>query len=191
MKNTTKGFIVPVIIIIAALALGGGAYAVKKSKQAHMKTDTSVEVRGNATSTNAQATSTQAKGSLKALLGMNQDVMCTFNGANTQGQAAGTVYISGPMMRGDFTSHASSTGTVESHMIRDKGDVYVWTGTQGAKLPYGQIEAAANSSKNKMQVDLNQQVDYKCSPWTPETSKFSLPGTVKFIDVSAMLKAAI
>ena len=50
---------------------------------------------------------------------------------------------------------------------------------------------AGTSGQANASVDLNQQVDYSCKPWRADNSKFTVPSSVTFTDLSAMMKGGI
>ena len=61
-------------------------------------------------------------------------------------------------------------------MIRSGDDMYVWSGTVGSKMsvPSKMEDKNPNSSDTK-NVSLDQKIDYKCSPWSKDDSKFAIP----------------
>jgi hypothetical protein len=189
MKNTQRGFVgIIVIIIIAALAIGGGTYyAHKKSvekKQNSELNDPKWNSETQATSTVDVKAGLNGKGSLRSLLATGKSVMCTF----TSDKSSGTVYVADGKMSGTFTA-----GTYTGNMVSDGKTYYVWSGTQGVKMSLdASTEAHANNStQSQGNVDINQNVDYKCSEWKKDESKFVLPPTVKFIDLQAMLNTKV
>ena len=121
---------------------------------------------------------------------MGQNLSCTFSNSTAGQSSTGTVYISGTMMRGDFTSQIKSSTNVQSHMIRSGDQIYVWSGAQGAKMAFAGLDASASTQSNGS-VNLDQKVNYKCTPWTVDNGQFTPPTNVKFIDLSAMMKGAV
>ena len=192
-----------IIAIVAVLAVGGGAYVITKNKQA--KVD--IEAEGNLetqANSNADANANvnanlgvnaniNAKGSLRSLLGLGQSTVCTFSSTAGGTSSSGTVYIaSSGSMRGDFSSQTSSGAQASSMIVKD-GYSYVWSGSQGVKMNV-ESNASANSgasAQTKQSVDLDSQVDYDCKAWTVDQSKFTLPSTVDFVDIDAMLKGSL
>jgi hypothetical protein len=170
-----------VIAIIAILAIGGGAYVVSKNKA---KVKTGVEGNGEL---NANA---NAKGSLRSLLGMGKNVMCTFESTSGDNTSSGTVYITADgAMRGDFKMGTGADAQTSSMLVKD-GTSYVWSGTKGVKMAAsGEAQANANAQVQKS-VDLDSQVQYSCSDWAVEQSKFDLPAGVEFVDLKAMMNIA-
>jgi hypothetical protein len=75
-------------------------------------------------------------------------------------------------------------------IVKDK-IAYAWTGSQGVKMDATKATASAGASAQaKSAVDLDSQVDHKCTDWTSDASKFVVPTTVKFLDLEAMMKAS-
>ena len=206
MKNIqlNRGFgpLLIIIFIAAALAVGGGVYysakkakAPEKEAPGYMEEKTTQkkmetgEIETKAT-TSISANVGIGNGSIRSLLTMGKDVSCTFSQKITKGEIKGTVYISGNMMRGDFTTTGSASGNMESHMIKNGDEVNVWSGNQGAKMAMSKMGGSA-SSQTEGQVNLDQKGEYKCSDWHKDESKFSLPSEVKFLDINAMMKSQI
>lgn len=199
-KKNLKGGFAPflVIAIIAVLAIGGGAYVVTKNKEAkkvQLEDNLDTEANANAdANANANANlginaNANAKGSLRSLLALGKNTMCTFTSTAGGINSSGTVYISvDGSMRGDFTSQ-TSTGTQTSGMIIKSGTSYAWSGSTGVKMSLTDLNKGASvSGSTKSNVSLDSQVDYKCVDWSKDESKFILPVGVKFTDFSAVLK---
>ena len=203
MKNTQRGFLIPlVIVIIAAAAVGGGVYYSKnKASSTETKQDTTPTSDMNHSaegdvSANAQVNANvnlggTGKGTLRSLFAMTKDTVCTYKGTNAQGSVSGTMYISGNMMRGDFTTTGQGEGAVDSHMIKNGDTVFAWTGNQGAKMDMKMLESKSADGATASQqngLDLNQNVEYDCKDWTKDASKFTPPTSVTFMDIAAMMK---
>jgi hypothetical protein len=195
--STEKGIAPLLILIIAAIVVAGGAgtyQAVKKNKDKGPKIDvevnatTTVQASGEATTT---ATSTKAEGkgngTLRSLLARSGDVVCAVNSSVASGGGEGTVYISGGMMRGDFTLKSSNNASIESHMIKTGDTMYAWSGSQGVKME-AKSPSATSSAQAQAAVNLDQSFSYECKTWTKDASKFVVPTSVNFIDLNAMLK---
>lgn len=104
---------------------------------------------------------------------------------NPAAPATGVVYVSGTDIRADFTAKPIMGGGMEisAHMIQTGGYVYSWTDmiAQGVKVAAASGAGAAASQG----FDMNAQVSYDCSPWTPDASKFAVPESVTFMEVNA------
>lgn len=192
INNQESGF-APIIIIaiIAVLAVGGGAYVAQKNKvKKEMQLDANVETQVNANLDVEAKANVNAKGSLRSLLAIGQNTMCTFTSTAGGITSSGTTYIgSNGDMSGNFSSTTSS-GTVASYMVMKGGMSYAWSGNQGVKMNVAEMNANSATSSNGQSVNLDSQVDYKCEPWVRDESKFTLPTSVTFMDLSAMMKMA-
>lgn len=189
-SNHNRGFgpLVVILVVAIAAAVGGGVYYTKKQsgKPLMMKGEEKTKVEG---SSNA---SMRAKGSLRALLSLGGSQKCLITGTSAQSSTSGTVYVSGSMFRGDFTSNMEGRGEVQSHMIRTGNDVFVWSGSQGAKMNIDAIQSAGSSAQGQAQgqVDVNQEVDYECESWNKDEAMFAVPTNINFVDIAAMMQAA-
>ncbi len=193
--STQQGIIPIVIIIIAAIVVAGGAgtyQAVKKNKE--KKAAAEAELMASATvdaSIDVNATTTieaKGNGSLRSLIARNKDVVCTVSTTHSSGSSEGTLYISGGMMRGDFTVKSTNAATMESHMIQNAGTMYMWSGSEGVKMDTTASGNAQASAQTQSSIDLDQNYGYDCKDWSKDASKFSVPSTVNFMDLNAMIK---
>ncbi len=192
-RTHSQGF-APLLIIIAiaaVAAIGGGIYY-----HAHKKAAPAVSADASASATTtapAAATSTAgtaatSSASLRTFLSFTGSQKCDVSAETKNGGTTGVVFLHDGKLRGDFTSTISGTA-VSSHMIKSGDSVHVWSGSQGAVMLMSAMEAAQSSPKNTQQVTLDQQVSYSCTGWAPDDSQFAVPGSVSFVDVSAMMKA--
>ena len=188
MKN--KNLLVAVVIIL--LLLGGGAFYFLGQSHKNQTVDQSANKQASQNEMQKQSTE---KKSLKDFLTMSgsQSLQCTFSDKTTN--SSGTVFVDNNKMRGDFT--ASLDGKeMQSHMINDGSYVYSWTDGQkeGYKMSLATIKNAASENGTPapktpgQAVDMQKQVNYSCSPWSVDTTKFALPQGISFNDFSEMMK---
>ena len=176
-----------IIIAVIVLLLIGGALYLNLGKSSTNPKDTG-EMQGK-----TETAGEMVKGSLKSLFGAGKNVTCTVNNVDNNG--SGTVYVAGNKIRGDFTSKVDDK-TIESHFIQDTEFSYLWSSEmeQGIKMKadLGAEETAMSDNKNSQTsgteaVDLNKEVDYKCSNWSVDNSKFVPPSNIKFSDMSDLM----
>ncbi|HZJ18200.1 MAG TPA: hypothetical protein VFD45_01100 [Patescibacteria group bacterium] len=181
----SKGLIIVVIIILALL---GSALYLNLGKSSNTS-----ENKTNSMDKSNQTAGEMVKGTIKNLFGAGKNVKCAINSAENNG--TGTVYVAGKKMRGDFTSQVEGK-TVKSHFIQDEEFSYIWSSEmdQGIKMKadLGTEETSASNSKENSTVknqtmDLNKEVDYKCSNWTVDNSKFTPPSNIKFSDLTDLM----
>ena len=179
ITNQKSGFISILVVIIAVLVIGGGTfYAVKKNQN-----KAPVEVQSNTTVTE------NGEGSLRGLLALNKNLVCTYSRVDNSITNSGTIYITGNMMRGDFTTQTGASAAIESHMIRSGDDMYVWSGANGSKMNMSaMLDAKATTTASKSNgIDVDQKLNYKCVDWNKDESKFIVPASIKFMDLSSMM----
>ena len=162
------GAIVAVIIIGAA-----GFFLLKKPAQTPQESTTTQQT---------QPEESQTKGSIKNLLASGKNETCTVKYPVGEQMGEGTVYVSGKNLRGDFTM-TSEGKTFDSHMIQDETFIYSWLSLspQGAKMKIAELEKV-QASPTTESVDLDQEVDINCSSWSVDSSKFTPPADVNFME---------
>lgn len=119
---------------------------------------------------------------------------CEYTMKEGEMDQVGTVYFAGTeKMRGDISMTVPQTGKSVMHFIKDGETQYIWTEgqTTGMKMTWtAEDEAAAKETveDNTQNVDMNTKVSLKCSKWNPDGAMFTVPGNVKFQDLSEMMK---
>lgn len=172
--------VVAVIIIITA-----GVFLLSKKPSRPIQEETASQ------QSTSSAESTATRGSIKSLLGMGKNETCTVTYPSAEGETKGTVYVSGKKMRGDFTIKDTSGKEIESHMIADEAYNYFWSSatSQGMKMKIDDTAKATPTPNTQTQgADLDREVDYKCSSWPVDDSKFMPPTNIQFTDISQVMK---
>src|SRR3989344_3616219 len=105
-------------VIIAAVVLIG-AYAAFKGK-----------------SPLSPAATIMQSGSFRELAAAPSPQRCIVESTKAGATSSGTVYVASGLMRGDFTTEGTPSGTIESHLIVKNNVSYVWSSAapQGFKL---------------------------------------------------------
>lgn len=157
--------VITAVVIVLVLLLGGFLYMRKGSSLVAPQVQTA-----NQTPVNPATT-------LRDLISKGIAQSCTFTANNTQG----TVYVAGNKVRGDFNSTIDGKVTA-SHMIVDSNTSYLWMdGTsRGIKMsfdPNAQPSATPGASGS---FDAAATMNYKCSAWITDASKFTFPAGVTF-----------
>lgn len=159
-----------VILIVAA---GGAYFMFGRGQKAPETPTTAVETQEESSS----------KSSIAGLLASGKNQTCTVNYPAGDQITTGTVYISGKNVRGDFSSTVEAQN-IEYHMITDGEFLYSWSSTlpQGIKIKIDPTQPSPSPAAG--QVDLNTEVDVKCSSWSVDNSKFTPPADVTFREIS-------
>lgn len=170
-----------IIGIVAVLAVAGvGAYVAMNPGLISNYGGTAAVIENSQENESTSAGSTFAE-----LIARGQSVQCTFTYDDGQGNvSAGTVYMAagGAKIRGDFT--VTSPVATEAHLVRAGGYNYLW----GPQMPQGIKTKVTN--ENELTAGESSGFDpntkFSCKSWTMDDSAFSLPATIKFIDLDAM-----
>jgi uncharacterized protein YxeA len=180
--------IIAVVIVLLIAAVSAGAYFMTK------RTNKSADVMVDDNNTLVQDSSgnVMQKKSLRDLLGMSTAQQCTYSDADTE--TSGTAYIANQKMRADFSTVVNGK-SVMSHAIVSGDKMYYWVEgeTQGFTMSTANnvasddatYEEEATSSEG---VNIDKEIDYKCSNWAEDDSMFEVPSDVEFQDLSSMMQ---
>jgi hypothetical protein len=185
-------------VIIAVVVVGGGAY-VLMSRDGNQQAEThNINTQQQTENTVSSAKGVENfTGSFDDLFSLGKDTVCTFHQATGSSTTDGTMYIAAgeQKVRGDFTYASAQHGTLHGGMISDGTTVYTWSETPqgmfGAKMSIKQMEGGdvqGGETSGSQQYDPTKQVDYNCSPWSIDESKFTLPSNVQFTDMSQQMQ---
>jgi hypothetical protein len=169
-----------IAVVILLLLAGGWYYMTSK------KTDMTVSTQ-NPTGTTQPSTVSNLRDLISKGIAQN----CTFNTEKT----AGSVYVNGKSVRGDFDTTIDNA-VMKSHMIVKDNTSYIWTDGKGAGIKMSfdpsATPAATSSSSGTSggSFDPSVNMNYKCSVWIADNSKFDLPAGVTFSTFSIPSQAA-
>lgn len=182
MKN--KWLIIAAVIILIVL-IGGAAFLTMSSK-----TKPQPQSQTANTQTAKPQTTNSLKGTIIGLLSGGKTLNCQI--AYPDNKGTGSVYVSDKKFAGDFTMKGTDGKETTGHMISDGTFMYVWSSgiPMGIKMSLADAKnAAQNAGANANQsVDINQEVGLNCSPWIPDSSKFTVPTGINFRDMSKLLQ---
>lgn len=174
----SKKTIVAIVIIAVLLLIGFGIYKFaghsnKITKQAPSTTQTSKQT---------------TLASLKELIAGGVSQSCTYSADKT----SGTIYMGSGKVRADINmaESAENVQTSTSHMIILNGENYIWVEGKntGYKMTYNP-EASPSSTGNlssNYSLDPNTNMNYNCTPWLIDDTKFTLPKDVNFLDITKL-----
>ncbi len=120
------------------------------------------------------------------LMAAGQSTECTY--VNPDGSGSGTVHLAGGKMRMDMQVNENGA-TYPMHMIHDSQRMYSWGGPmgegQGIIMPANM--GGANPMGNSQQTNMDEEMDFTCSPWAGDPSQFEPPSDVTFQDMSQLM----
>jgi len=171
------------LIIGGVVIIGGGLYLVNSTPNDDQQGVVEEEAMTNEDFSDAN--------SLRALIALGRDLTCDFVHDDPEtGRSEGTVFLSGERMRGDFRITANGT-EMESHVIRNGSTGYTWgttpMGTVAIMFDISQEDDIASSNEGES-VDLDQNLEFECSAWSVDESKFAPPSDLDFQNVSAQMQ---
>jgi hypothetical protein len=179
-----------IVVVVILILLGAGVFYLLGSHSTSSQSQ-------QAAAPQSQPMQTTQKKSLLDFFSMAGSQKCTFS--NSTNNSSGTVYVSGGKMRGDFQS-SDNGKTNASHMINDGTYVYIWTDgqTSGYKLSLAavkqeqaQVSATPNNPSTKtpqQSVNMKQQANYSCGPWSSDATMFTVPTNITFTDYSSFMQ---
>jgi hypothetical protein len=182
MKNIGIAIAAVVVILIVAI---GGVFVLKSSKTP-AKTQTQ--------SVNTQAAKPQTTNSLKGtiigLVSGGKTVNCQVTYPDNKG--TGSIFVADKKFAGDFDMKGADGKETSAHVISDGVDMYVWSSglPMGIKMSLAAAKNAAQNPQANQSFNVNQEVNFNCNSWTPDTSKFTVPTNIQFRDMSGLLQGA-
>lgn len=180
------------IVIGVVVALGAlGVFVMSRNSSTATPENNSNSASDINTNENGENTPT----SLRSLMSFAENQQCSF--ADSETESEGNVYVSGGNMRGDFTTISDNT-TAGSHVIVRGDNLYLWmdSSEDGFRTSITEIEEATSEIGKYARdagsaLNLDQEVDYECSPWAADNTMFEVPTNVNFQDFGAMMQDAI
>jgi len=179
-------------VLVGVVAVGGVWYVVEQKSEVSEEADLEKEETEQMSEEDLSG-----MGSFSSLMGLGRNLTCDFSysASDAGGAVAGTVYIAGENIRGDFEMEQAGE-VYKSHMIQDGEMAYTWTtSSQGtfafkSEINKAETEASAQYSANAADrsMDLSQEVDYKCRTWNKDESKFVPPSNINFLSPEDMIQ---
>jgi hypothetical protein len=184
MKN--KPLIIAIIILILAVLVGGYFFMKNKPSNSTVGTEEKIEVPESS-----------KKMSLKDLMDLGKSQMCTFKYSSAAGTTEGTSYVANGKVRTDFKGTDPQGKPYSGGVIMDTEFMYSWNSqmSNGIKMPVSDaMEQKAQEAQEQPDevrheyVNPDAKVDYNCSSWSVDESKFTPPSTITFTDISSQME---
>lgn len=190
--------------VIAAVVIVGGGLYLMNSGSLSMTEDAAggTMLAGEESSDNGmvggdavapKATTGAFTGSFFDLAARGGNYKCDVQSSGTTAHTMGSVYVSGTNLRGDFTSLVSGK-TVESHMIKNGDQMYIWGGglEQGIMMKASSMQSgSASTATQGAGVSGTQSYGWNCAATGVDASKFAAPSDIEFMDVAAMMQGSV
>jgi hypothetical protein len=124
--------------------------------------------------------------SIKELMARNEPLSCTFVRDQAGTRVNGSIVVYNQDVRGDFDIEGGPSGSFASHFIVKDGTSYIWTSLApiGFKKPVAKTSGTSASPEDQASiVGINDKVDYSCTPWNADLTRFNLPSGITFSDL--------
>lgn len=154
------------------------------------KTDTNTQAINQVETNTPEVPATQGKKmAFTEFIKQGGSYKCSVNQNIQNMEMKGTVYISGALVRGDYSMQMEGMD-MNSYMVVRDGYTYTWSSmmpTMGYKakvietLPTTDPTTGASGSYS---WNADQIGDYDCAPWTKDDSVFAIPKEIDFKEVS-------
>ncbi len=128
-------------------------------------------------------TSGETGHSMKELLAAGVAQQCTFSDTTNNVTTQGTVYVGTGRLRADSTT-TDTLHTTVSHTIVLDNRAYVWVDG----MPTGfmmSLTGTTQAPPSQPGVSADKKINYQCSGWLVDQSKFNLPSSVEFMSAGA------
>ncbi len=162
-------------VLVAVVVVGGAYYTLKGDKSGAPEETTNREETGKKMAFSEFA---KSGGSYK----------CEVKQSMSDFENSGTVYISGGMMRGEFSTIAEGK-PIDTSFIYKGNIMYTWSSAMGAmgfKMeanPMASTEEA--SASGTYSWNTSEVGDYNCVAWEADSSRFELPAGITFRDLES------
>lgn len=173
-------------VIVVGLLLIGGFVLMNNTDD---NSGTNIEPAANNPSETNTTLSESEQTSLAKLFANKENLTCSFSYSEENSNIEGVGYFAGgDKMRVDYSGQFDGT---ESNFgtIVDGNTSYFWDNNtkEGyiTKVDPGTLQPSDDSTtSNSQNLDTNKDIDFKCSKWSVDSSKFNEPTNVKFTDFS-------
>ena len=137
--------------------------------------------------------------SFNELLASKAAQKCTFSRSDDFAQSTGVSYIAQGVVRTDATITFARTGAISrTSTLVTPDTMYEWDGEsgKGMKMSTSMMKSQGDTAPKAQDgtasafkdINLAQEYDYQCEPWTVDQSLLTPPTTVSFTDPSAMMQ---
>lgn len=174
MKN--KNLII--IAVVALLLIAGGIFYTMNKSAAPVNQQPSQN--NNMQSANENSGTNVVEASIKSFLTSGSSVSCTYSSSVEGTNMSGKLYANAGKIRQDFETQAEDM-KISGHMIMDSKDAYMWTDQMNMGFKFSIADMPTpGAEQNSNTPDINKNMKFSCSPWTPDNSQFEVPGNVTF-----------
>lgn len=178
-------------IAIGVLVVGGSTFAVYKINSNSDSKDLKSLIKNSQTNTGEgdQKNNGSYFETMTDLMARGKSMKCTYTQkVDNENTADGVVYMADKKARVEIIANKGTDHEGKMYSITDHEWSYSWTegSSKGFKMT---LKASELDKKQRESVsDMAKEIDFKCSSWKKDNSKFKAPSNIEFEDMSAMME---
>ena len=198
MKNKTIVIAIVIVLILIAgiwLLMGKKNNGAPESPAIGRNPQNQAAAGGNSV---AQNNSNTFAGTLSDLMAKKTPVNCQVSFDQNGMTQTQSMYFDGSNLRTDVVMNVAGQQNT-AHVVLKDGWEYMWSegGALGAAANMGtkinvsemkkqQAQAASGTPQNNRGLDIQRTMNFACSPWVPDATKFALPTDIQFQDMTSL-----
>lgn len=128
---------------------------------------------------------------LQSVFALGKTLECSFRTDGEGMVTEGTAFFDNGKLRVDTMYQGTSSVADTSSLIISGDSMYTWADTKAGsfaiKMPVSTLKAGGTPQRDG-EVSLQAKVRYDCKSWRVDGSVFVPPATIKFMDISEMMK---
>ncbi len=175
-------------VVVVAVVVVGGYFLMHSHKGGEEMAENQ---NGQAADQSAPAaqTDTSKKVPFADFLKQGGAYQCTVNQNVGGTETKGSIYVDNGMVSGTYNTTVQGIAMTSNVLVKD-GYSYSWSSMlpgQGfkAKVVSDTSASSGASASGSYSWNANQIGDYNCQAWTADSSKFEIPASITWKDVSA------
>jgi len=158
---------------------------------------------GTQTTTTTTTQTNTFSGSLADLMAKKSPVNCQVSFDQNGTTQTQSMYFDGTNLRTDMVITIAGQPNT-THLVIKDGWEYMWsdsaiagmTANTGTKINFSQLQkpqtpAAAGTTPSNGGLDTQKTMNFSCTPWIADASKFDLPANIQFQDLTSLTQTVV
>lgn len=182
---TKKTIALTAVVVVAILAIG--IFVTLRKNKFSGKSAVSETPKEE---TNISVETSEGKLSIKDLIAKGIPQRCTLEYSDGEMSTSSETWIKDGKFKQIMRVSSPESGKRVVNTISDGNYIYSWEegSTTGNKIKIEEKSESQETNQEAVDLQMNDQFEYKCSPAVVNEAEFSLPTNVEFKDLNAELK---
>jgi uncharacterized protein YxeA len=184
MNKTIVGAVVVVILAVGAYF----AFMNKPEQDGARQENSQTQQSNNEQQQTTESDSQTRTSTLKDIVAQgSKKCTYTFQGdaSKSEPSGSGIIYTANGNAGMDISAVVNGVSMVSKVVIKDN-IYYGWVDGQPTGLKMTFNDADAYNTSVRQGVDINQEYNYTCENWNPDSAKFNVPANVQFTDLASL-----